>query len=223
MRKIIIFVIISIFTISPLYAQSEAALRKTINSLEASIEKEEKELAKLKKDKNAKQKLVNSLARQIEKRNALIAARDKQIKQLNSDISKAQKRIGELSLGLDSLEQSCSRMVCEAYRNYRNTNTLSYIFSSSSFLEMAKRIVALRSATVYRKGQIDKIIATREDIKQEQQSLSRKREEVAVAKKKLDSQRAKMREERDLAKATIRQMTKKEKSGFLACSSRFMV
>jgi murein DD-endopeptidase MepM/ murein hydrolase activator NlpD len=76
---------------------------------------------------------------------------------------------------------------------------------------MAQRIVALRSATVYRKGQIDRIVATREDIKQEQQSLSRKREEVAIAKKKLDSQRAKMREERDLAKATIRQMSQKEK------------
>ena len=211
MRKLTILILLSLFTFSPLYAQTEEALRKTINSLESSIEKEEKELAKLKKGKDTKQKLVNSLARQIEKRNALIAARDKQIKRLNSDISKAQKRVGELSLDLDSLEQSCGRMVREAYRNYRNTNTLSYIFSASSFLEMANRIVALRSATIYRKGQINQIIATREDIKQEQQSLSRKREEVAIAKKKLDSQRAKMREERDLAKATIRQMSQKER------------
>ena len=197
MRKLTILILLSLFTFSPLYAQTEEALRKTINSLESSIEKEEKELAKLKKGKDTKQKLVNSLARQIEKRNALIAARDKQI--------------GELSLDLDSLEQSCGRMVREAYRNYRNTNTLSYIFSASSFLEMANRIVALRSATIYRKGQINQIVATREDIKQEQQSLSRKREEVAIAKKKLDSQRAKMREERDLAKATIRQMSQKER------------
>lgn len=211
MRKLTILILLTLFTFSPLYAQTEEALRKTINSLESSIEKEEKELAKLKKGKDTKQKLVNSLARQIEKRNALIAARDKQIKRLNSDISKAQKRVGELSLDLDSLEQSCGRMVREAYRNYRNTNTLSYIFSASSFLEMANRIVALRSATIYRKGQINQIIATREDIKQEQQSLSRKREEVAIAKKKLDGQRAKMREERDLAKATIRQMSQKER------------
>ena len=211
MRRFLILLIVSIFVASPLYAQTEEALRKRIDSLEASIEKEEKELAKLKKNKASKQSLVNSLARQIEKRNALIAARDKQIKQLNSDINKAQKRVGELSQELDSLENSCGRMVREAYRNYRNTNTLSYIFSSTSFLEMANRVVALRAATVYRKGQIDKIVATREDIRREQQSLSRKREEVAIAKKKLDSQRAKMREERDLAKATIRQMSQKEK------------
>ena len=211
MRRFLILLIVSIFVASPLYAQTEEALRKRIDSLEASIEKEEKELAKLKKNKASKKSLVNSLARQIEKRNALIAARDKQIKQLNSDINKAQKRVGELSQELDSLENSCGRMVREAYRNYRNTNTLSYIFSSTSFLEMANRVVALRAATVYRKGQIDKIVATREDIRREQQSLSRKREEVAIAKKKLDSQRAKMREERDLAKATIRQMSQKEK------------
>ena len=76
MRRFLVIIIAALFTFSPLYAQTEAQLRKTIDGLEASIEKEEKELAKLKKDKNAKQKLVNSLARQIEKRNALIAARD---------------------------------------------------------------------------------------------------------------------------------------------------
>jgi peptidoglycan hydrolase CwlO-like protein len=91
MRKLAIFILFSLAYLTPLYAQTEEALRKRINSLEASIEKEERELAKLKKGKASKQNLVNSLARQIEKRNALINARDKQIKQLNSDISKAQK------------------------------------------------------------------------------------------------------------------------------------
>ena len=86
MRKLAIFILFSLAYLTPLYAQTEEALRKRINSLEASIEKEEQELAKLKKGKASKQNLVNSLARQIEKRNALINARDKQIKQLNSDI-----------------------------------------------------------------------------------------------------------------------------------------
>lgn len=211
MRKIVLCIIAILFTVSPLYAQSEEALRKKIDNLEASIEKEEKELAKLKKSKASKQKLVNSLANQIEKRNALIAARDKQIKQLNRDISKAENQIGELSDHLDSLELSCSKMVCEAYRNYRNSNYLAYIFSSSSLFEMANRIAALRTATLYRTEQIKELTTAREDIKQQRQELSKKREEVAIAKKKLDKQRAKMREERDLAKATIRQMSQKEK------------
>ena len=211
MRLTILTILFTLFTTTSLFAQSEAALRKKIDSLEASIEKEEKELAKLKQGKADKQKLVNSLARQIEKRNALIAARDKQIKQLNSEIAAAEKRVGELSSDLDSLENCCGEMVREAFRNYRNNNILAYIFSSSSALEAAHRIAHLRVATIYRKEQMEQLISTREGVQKEREELAHKREEVADAKKKLDKQRAKMREERDLAKATINQMSKQEK------------
>ena len=211
MAKVLLTILLSLFITFSVFAQSEAELRKKIDNLEASIEKDEKELAKLKKNKASKQKLVSSLARQIEQRNSLIAARDKQIKQLGNDISEAEKRIGELSTDLSILEKSCAEMTREAYRNYRNTNTLAYIFAASSSLEFAHRIAALQSGTKHREHQIKQIVATRENIKQEQQALAAKREEVAVAKKKLDKQRAKMREERDLAKATIKKMSSQEK------------
>ena len=154
MRKIVFAILLTLFTLPSLYAQSEDALRKTIDKLEASIEKEEKELAKLKKNKASKQKVVNSLARQIEQRNSLIAARDKQIKELNKEITNTEKRVGELSSYLDSLEQSCAEMTKVAYRNYRNYNTLAYILSSNSTLEIAHRIANMRSATQFRKEQI---------------------------------------------------------------------
>lgn len=211
MAKVLLTILLSLFITSSLYAQSEAELRKTIDNLESSIEKEEKELAKLKKNKASKQKLVSSLARQIEKRNSLINARDKQIKQLGTEISEAETRIGELSADLTILERSCAEMAREAYRNYRNSNTLAYIFSASSSLEFAHRIAALQTGTKHRERQIEQIVTTRENIKQEQIALASKREEVAIAKKKLDKQRAKMREERDLAKATIKKMTSQEK------------
>ena len=212
MKKLLFLILLILTAQTPLKAQSEAELRKTIDNLEASIEREEKELAKLQSNKSSKQKLVNSLARQIEKRNALIAARDKQIKQLGRDITAAEKRVGELSVSVAQLERSCSEMYREAYRNYRNNNTLAYIFSSSSALDFARRIASLRTATIYRKEQITQLTTTRNAVQKERQTLAAKREEVAQAKKKLDRQRAKMREERDLAKATIRKMTKQEKS-----------
>ena len=40
MRKLAIFLLFSLAYLTPLYAQTEEALRKRINSLEASIEKE---------------------------------------------------------------------------------------------------------------------------------------------------------------------------------------
>ena len=211
MKQLLVLILLTLIAHTSLYAQSEATLRRTIDQLEASIEKEEKELSKLKQSKASKQKLVNSLARQIEKRNALIAARDKQIKQLGKDIQTAESRVGELSENLSALELSCAEMTREAYRNYRQNNTLTYLFSSSSTLEFVHRIAALRVATQHREKQIAQLYNTRADVQAEREKLTAKREEVAVAKRKLDRQRTKMREERDLAKATIRQMSKKEK------------
>lgn len=212
MKKLLCTILLLLALITPLRAQSdEAALRRTIDQLEASIEKEERELAKLKANKSSKQKLVNRLARQIEQRNSLIRARDKQIKQLGNSISAAEKRVGELSADLTALELSIEKMTREAYRQYRNNNIWAYILSSSSVAEFTQRIASLRAATINRSHQIDKLTSLRADVAAEREKLAKQREEVAVAKKKLDKQRAKMREERDLAKSTIRQMSSKER------------
>ena len=149
MKKLLFLILLILTAQTPLKAQSEAELRKTIDNLEASIEREEKELAKLQSNKSSKQKLVNSLARQIEKRNALIAARDKQIKQLGRDITAAEKRVGELSVSVAQLERSCSEMYREAYRNYRNNNTLAYIFSSSSAMVLGIPPARITTFTPY--------------------------------------------------------------------------
>lgn len=210
MKKLLSLIILTLALTTTLYAQSEEALRRTIDQLEASIEREEKELNKLQKNRASKQKLVNSLASQIEKRNALIAARDKQIKQLNADINRAERELGEMSQALILLENSCKNMSREAYRNYRNNNTLAHIFSASSTIDLARRIASLRNATLYRQQQMQQLSKARTDVQQKREKLASKRNEVAIAKRKLDTQRTKMREQRDLAKATIRQMSKQE-------------
>ena len=49
MKRFLTLILLSLTLTTSLYAQNEQALRRTIEQLEASIEKEEKELAKLKK------------------------------------------------------------------------------------------------------------------------------------------------------------------------------
>lgn len=212
MKRFLTLILLSLTLTTSLYAQNEQALRRTIEQLEASIEKEEKELAKLKKNKDSKQRLVNSLASQIEKRNALIAARDKQIKELNRSINNAEKEMGEMSQTIVELEKSCANLSREAYRNYRHNSTLAYIFSASSTVDLARRIASLRSATLHRQAQMNRLAQAREDLEVQRRKLASRRSEVDEVKRKLDKQRKKMRDERDLAKATIRQMSEKERS-----------
>ena len=53
MKRFLTLILLSLTLTTSLYAQNEQALRRTIEQLEASIEKEEKELAKFEAERQA--------------------------------------------------------------------------------------------------------------------------------------------------------------------------
>ena len=214
LRNLILALILTLMATTTLFANTDKVeeQRRIIAKLEASIAKEERELASLKKNKASKQKLVNSLIRQIEQRNALINATNRQLKELNREIATSSVRIDELSGQLSLLEKSCAEMARAAYRNHRFNNTLTYILSSTSTADFARRLASLRIATERRSEQMKQIVSMREDVRQERAELDKKRTEAAAAKKKLDREREKLRRDRNEAKLERDKMSKKEKN-----------
>ena len=214
LRNLILALILTLMATTTLFANTDKVeeQRRIIAKLEASIAKEERELASLKKNKASKQKLVNSLIRQIEQRNALINATNRQLKELNREIATSSVRIDELSGQLSLLEKSCAEMTRAAYRNHRFNNTLTYILSSTSTADFARRLASLRIATERRSEQMKQIVSMREDVRQERAELDKKRTEAAAAKKKLDREREKLRRDRNEAKLERDKMSKKEKN-----------
>lgn len=214
LRDLILTLTLTLMATTTLFANTDKVeeQRRIIAKLEASIAKEERELASLKKNKASKQKLVNTLIRQIEQRNSLINATNRQLKELNREIAASSVRIDELSGQLSVLEKSCAEMTRAAYRNYRFNNTLTYILSSSSTADFARRLASLRIATERRSEQMKQIVSMREDVRQERAELDKKRTEAAAAKKKLDREREKLRRDRNDAKLERDKMSKKERN-----------
>ncbi len=210
-----------ILTLAVLLAFAQPALAQTskieqqkrvIANLERSIAKEEKQLAQLKKSKASAEKQVASLTKQIEKRNALIRETTRQIKQLTAEVNASEKLLRELCGQLDDLEDNVREVVRAAYRNYRYQNHLTYLFSAKSFTDMARRVAMLRVATEYRIAQIREVSAVRSDVQAERNTLAKRREELSATKRRLDSQRTKLRANMAAAKKTVSQMSSKQQS-----------
>lgn len=189
-----------------------AEQRRIIDNLEKSIAKEEQELAKLKKNKASQQKRAKSLARQIEKRSALISTRTRQIKNLTAEVTASEQRLSHLSENIARLETSVREMSRAAYRNYRNTNTLTYLLSAGSAIEFAHRVAALRCASSSRREQIARITELRKQEQAERNRLTTRRSELAANKKKLSQQRKQLEGDMRTAKSTISRMSKREKN-----------
>ena len=210
-----------ILTLAVLLAFAQSALAQTskieqqkrvIANLERSIAKEEKQLAQLKKSKASAEKQVASLTKQIEKRNALIRETTRQIKQLTAEVNASEKRLRALGGQLAELEDNVREVVRAAYRNYRYQNHLTYLFSAKSFTDMARRVAMLRVATEYRIAQIRQVSAVRSDVQAERNTLAKRREELSATKRRLDSQRTKLRADMAAAKKTVSQMSSKQQS-----------
>ena len=186
--------------------------KRVIANLERSIAREEKQLAQLKKNKASTEKQVRSLTKQIERRNALIRETTRQIKQLTAEVKASEKRLKELGGQLTQLEQNARDIVRTAYRNFRYQTQLTYLFSATSFADMARRVAMLRVATEYRLAQIKRVSSTRSDVQADRNKLAKRREEISATKRRLDKQRAKLRSDMAAAKKTISKMSSKQQS-----------
>ena len=186
--------------------------KRIIANLERSIAKDERQLAQLKKNKASTEKQVASLTKQIEKRNALISETTRQIKQLTAEVDASERRLRSLGGQLTQLEDNVREIVRVAYRNYRYQNHLTYLFSAKSFTDMARRVAMLRIAMEYRIAQIKEVSAVRSDVQEERNTLTKRREDLSATKRRLDSQRKKLRSNMVAAQKAISQMSSKQKS-----------
>ena len=184
--------------------------KRAIANLEKSIAKEEKQLAQLKKNKASAEKQVQSLTKQIEHRNALINETTRQIKRLSAEVAASERRLLELGGQLTSLEKNTHELVRAAYRNYRYRSGLAFLFSATSFADIARRIAMLRVATEYRIAQMKRVTKVRKDVQAERATLAKRKDELSATKRRLDNQRKRLKNDMASAKSAISKMSSKQ-------------
>jgi len=211
-RLLPLLLLVSLFV--PAAAQNSRKIeeqRRVIASLEQKIASEEQQIAKLKKGRAATEERARRLARQIESRIRLLDETEKEAALLRAEIVRKDSVAGDLAAARDRTRGEYAAMVREAYRNYRHQNYLTFLFSSRSFADMARKIAALREVAAMRERKLDEIAALTEQVTVEKRELDARQKSLDAVMKKLERQKAALERDAGNARAEIRRMSENEK------------
>lgn len=215
MRKYLLFLLLCC-TVQLAAGQSAdskiAAQKRLIADLEKQIAREEQEISKLKKGRASAEEQVRRLARQIDSRNRLLDETRRDARTLEEEVGRADSAARSLSASLDRHRQRYAEMVREAYRNYRHNNYLTYLFSSSDFRQMARRIANLREAAAVREREMARIDSLAGEVAVQRDRLDRRQRALDSVQRSLTTQRSRLQQDVQTARSNIRQLSAKEKA-----------
>lgn len=211
--SLLTILLLCLFAACPVTAQNDRRIeeqKRVIAALEKKIADEEREISKIKQGKAATEQKARRLARQLESRNQLLDETEKQARLLRDELSKTDSIAGGLNASLERNRAQYAEMVREAYRNYRQNNYLTYLFSSCDFDDAARRISNLRSVSLMRERQLRRIDSLARCVTAEKALLDRRREALDSVTDKLRIQRERLQRDARTARANVKQMSRRE-------------
>jgi septal ring factor EnvC (AmiA/AmiB activator) len=179
--------IFSFFSVSVLAQETREELEKQRAKLKKEMEQTQKLLNgnKAKTKENLVQwKLIND---KLNLQNRLIENIGKDINILDNNINTNQREINRYNKLLDTLKEEYAKSMVYAYKNRNNYDFLSFIFSAASFNDAIKRVAYLKYYRDYREKQGENILRTQDLRKQklnELGSIKEKKNEVLQIKDK---------------------------------------
>lgn len=215
MRTLILTLFALVFALPTVLGQGSSERireqKETIKLLESQIAEREREISGLKQDRSTAERRARALARQIEDRNDMLEASIQEERAIVEDVEVLDGRIVELHASLLQTKNRYAEMVREAYRNYHQNNYLTYIFSSESFADVARRIANLREVASLRERQIEKIDSLEQQLITQLEVLSLRRMSLDSLQSSVKSQRTKLERDAKVAKASINQLSRRER------------
>ncbi len=210
----IVLLLVLLMGATTVSAQSDkiAAQKRVIASLEQKIAKEEREIAKIKRGKAASQELTRRLVRQISSRSRLMDETEKEADLLKEEIKRKDVLANDLGARLDTSKNQYAAMVREAYRNYRQQNYISYIFSSKDFNDMARKITAMREVAAMRRNKLAEIEELTTQVKTEREQLDRRKLSLDSVSRQLADQKLKLERDASSARRDMQRLSEKERS-----------
>lgn len=184
--------------------------RRVISALEKKIAAEEREISKLRRNRNAAEETARRLARQLETRSRLLDETAQQERFLRDARDRSDSTARSLARSLARVREQYAETVREAYRNYRHNNYLTYLFSSRDFTDAARRVALLRQAAARRAEQLAAIDSLTHRVAAEQEVLDRRKRALDSVSQQLRTQRDGLQRDARTARANVKQMSRRE-------------
>ena len=158
-------------------AQSKSDLEKQKQENLKKIQEAEKILDQTKNKKEATLGQLSALNNQIQASQDLILTINKEISILDNEISELGSITSALQRDLNKLKAEYADMVYESYKASKGFNKLTFLFSSSTFNQLFRRLNWLEQYSDARRMQVEQITKVRESLESQQARVKAKRQE----------------------------------------------
>lgn len=199
------------FTASAQNAKIQLQKRK-IAALEQKIAEEERKLSTIQRGKARHEERVRALLRKISSRNQLLEETEKEAAMLREELKSRDSLSGSLSASLEKQRAEYARMVREAYRNYRQQNYITYIFSARDFEDVARKLTTLREVGEMRQRKMKEVGRLSRQVDEEKRLLEQRKAGLDSVLRKLSNQRAQLQSDMNSARADVRKLSQNEKA-----------
>ncbi len=164
---------------------SSTSYSQTIESLEEDIKRAETEIArtntlldKTRADQQVSQRQLQLIKTRIDNRKKVISSLASQITLINRKINGNNSNIKTMNSELEELKKDYSKMIYNAYKNYKLNNYLLFLFSATDYNDITRRIFYIRRYNQMRQTQAQKIASTTEQLSVEVSSLEKQNKEL---------------------------------------------
>lgn len=214
--RVIKLLLITLLATTPLSASAQKSgksvedQRKRVEQYKKSLDNAKKQVNNLKKEKSSAHEQVKALEKQVKMRLEYISEVEAEHRLVEEEIAATEHIIDSLDATLAHNREIYSETVRVAYRNYKQNNSLYYLFSSRNITEAARRMAEMQHIADSRRALADTISVQSARLEEQRAVLTVRSNELDSVTKALDKERRELEDDRVAAQRSYNKLSKRE-------------
>lgn len=209
------YIVMLILLATPLVAEAQQnndveAQRRRVEQYRQNLGRAQQEVSRLQRDRSSASAQLTALETQVRMRSNYIAEVSSEARMIQAEIDSLDLSIDSLSVVLDHNREIYAEAVRIAYRNYQQHSNSSYLFSSSSLDEAARRMAEMRHVADSRRALADTIALHTEIIEQQRALLEVRSRELDSITDAIEIERRSLDADRIAARRTYNNLSRQE-------------
>lgn len=214
--RVIKLLLITLLATTPLSASAQKSgksvedQRKRVEQYKKSLDNAKKQVNNLKKEKSSAHEQVKALEKQVKMRLEYISEVEAEHRLVEEEIAATEHIIDSLDATLAHNREIYGETVRVAYRNYKQNNSLYYLFSSRNITEAARRMAEMQHIADSRRALADTISVQSARLEEQRAVLTVRSNELDSVTKALDKERRELEDDRVAAQRSYNKLSKRE-------------
>lgn len=214
--RVIKLLLITLLATTPLSASAQKSgksvedQRKRVEQYKKSLDNAKKQVNNLKKEKSSAHEQVKALEKQVKMRLEYISEVEAEHRLVEEEIAATEHIIDSLDATLAHNREIYGETVRVAYRNYKQNNSLYYLFSSRNITEAARRMAEMQHIADSRRALADTISVQSTRLEEQRAVLTVRSNELDSVTKALDKERRELEDDRVAAQRSYNKLSKRE-------------